>query len=457
MRPSRRELIGGLGAGFGAQALPTETIEDRRKKRGQVVDVRSTQLLVCGGGPAGISAALMAGRLGVKTLLVERYGRVGGMAVQAMVGPIMGQVRSKIVDEIIDGIGGRHVNYETVDIHYARMLKEAGVDILLHSWAMETLTDGAQVTGVRLMTKEGRIDVKADVTIDATGDGDIAYFAGAEYEQGRGAGPGWEADGLMQPMTIEFRVGGVRDEESMEAKGGRNNYRFPDGRRWVDITTEANKKGLLPPAVGRLRTYPSVRPHERVLNATQINGADGTKVDDLTAAEFEGREQALIVLDFLRKHAPGFQDAYISGMPAIVGVRETRRILGRGYLEAEHLLQGKKWADAVVQDASFPLDIHNPSGAGQAVGFSAANPMGKDPETKQYDIPYRCLIPRGLDRLLVAGRCISGSHEALSSYRVQRIVLGIGSGAGAAAGLAIRSGVPLPEVDIPKAQKILFA
>jgi hypothetical protein len=398
----------------------------------------------------------MSARGGAETLMVERYGRLGGMAVQAMVGPIMGSVASSIVDEILDRIGGRKVNYELIDVFYARLLKEAGANILLHCWAMKTLTEGRRATGVRLLTKQGCIDISADVIVDATGDGDIAYGAGAEFDQGREAGPTWNADSLVQPMTIEFRIGGVRHEESMEANGGRSKYRFPDGQRWVDITSEANKEGRLPPTIGRIRTYMSRRLDERVINATQINGVDGTNVYDLTRAEFEGREQALVVLDFLKQNAPGFKDAYISGMPAVIGVRETRRIRGRVRLEAEHLLAGKRWPDAVVRGAKFPLDIHNPSGPGQAVGHSKKNPMGEDPKVQPYDIPYRSLLPKTVEGLVLAGRCISGSHVAHSSYRVQGIALGIGAAAGATAALAVRDKTALPAIDIKQAQEILF-
>ncbi len=287
-------------------------------------------------------------------------------------------------------------------------------------------------------------------------DGDIAFLAGAEYEKGRDAGPLWEADGLLQPMTIQFRVGGVIHEESMEAKGGRSNYRFADGRNWDQVCKELYDKGELPPTVGKVRTYPSIRKNERVINATQINGVDGTKIKDLTYAELEGRRQAKKVIEFLKKYAPGFENAYINGMPSIVGVRETRRILGEEYLVANDLLSGRKWDSAVVKDAHFILDIHNPTGVGQVMGVSEEDPFGRDPKPAPYDIPYECLIPRKFSGLLTAGRCISGSHEAHSSYRVQQIAMAVGSGAGVGAALAHRDQIDVRKVDVKKMQKILF-
>jgi hypothetical protein len=400
---------------------------------------------------------MMAARSGAKTLLVERYGRLGGMAVQAMVGPLMGNVRSAWVDGILEHIGGRRVDYEFIDLKYAELLEAAGCQVLLHAWTVEPILDGQRVVGVRLLTKEGMIAVRSRVTVDATGDGDVACGAGAEFDQGRGAGPTWAADGLVQPMTIMFRVSGVNHAESMEAQRGRKAFRFPDGRTWNEVTKEANQRGELPPTVGMVRTYLSLRDDQRVINATQVNRVDGTKVRDLTQAELQGRRQVQPILDFLRKYAPGFQNAYVSGMPAVIGVRETRRIRGVACLSAEDLLAGKPSPRAVVCGASFPIDIHNPDGIGQAQGVSAAHPLGKDPEVKPYDIPYDCLVPQRINGLLVAGRCISGTHEAMASYRVQVIAMATGVAAGVAAAQAAQRDIEPRAVDVSEIQRIVFA
>lgn len=442
--------LAGMGGGW-ASAAERQPLSVGKPKSWPKVDV-----LVCGGGPAGIAAALMASRAGAKTLLVERYGRLGGMAVQAMVGPLMGHVRSMWVDEIVERVGGRRVDYEFIDLKYADMLQEVGCQILLHAWMAEPLMEGRRVVGARFITKEGPIDVKAHTTVDATGDGDVAAGAGAKFDLGRGAGPSWEADGLMQPMTIMFRVSGVKHEESMAVKGGRKRYRFPDGRTWNQLTKDAYARGELPKNVGMLRTYVSCRDEERVINATQINGVDGTKAQDLTRAELEARRQVEPIVDFLRKHAPGFQNAYVSGMPAVIGVRETRRIRGVETLVVDDLLTGKEWSNAVVHGASFGIDIHNPTGIGQAQGVSKEDPLGRDPQVKPYDIPYGCLVPQSVDGLLTAGRCISGTHEAMASYRVQVIAMGIGVAAGAAAAEAVGQAVEPRDVDVSAVQDTVF-
>lgn len=451
---SRRNFLCLGAATCAGSALPALGADNQPVK--PVNDFAAVDVLVCGGGPAGIAAALMAARQGAKTLIVERYGRLGGMAVQAMVGPLMGDVQSAWVDAIIKHIGGRRVNYEFIDIKYADLLKDAGADILLHAWVTAPLLEGKRIVGAQLITKQGPLQVKARVVIDATGDGDVAFGAGAAFDQGRGAGPNWSADGLVQPMTIMFRVSGVNHAETMEARRGRKAFRFPDGRTWNQLTKAANEKGELPKTVGMVRTYTSLRDDERVINATQINYVDGTKVKDLTQAELEGRRQVMPILEFLQKNAPGFQKAYVSGMPAVIGVRETRRIRGLEQLTVNNVLEGTKLPTAVVRGAAFQIDIHNPDGVGQAQGVSSSHPLGSDPKCKPYDIPYGCLVPPNLDGLLVAGRCISGSHEAMASYRVQVIAMGIGVAAGTAAAHIASKNIETRKADLAQIQEIVF-
>ena len=457
-RLSRRDTIKGLamGAAAGLGASWGFAADSSPSPSGKTEEWPAVDVLVCGGGPAGIAAALMAARAGRTTLLVERYGRLGGMAVQAMVGPLMGSVHSDLVNEILKHLGGVRVNYEFIDLQYAELLEKAGCQILLHAWVAEPLMEGKRVVGARLLTKQGMISVRAKVTIDATGDGDVAYAAGAEFDQGRGAGPAWPADGLVQPMTIMFRVAGVNSAESMDSKGGRGRYRFPDGRSWNQLCKDANTKGELPATVGMVRIYTSIRGDERVINATQVNRLDGTRVKDLTQAEFECRRQVPPILEFLQKNAPGFQKAYVSGMPAVIGVRETRRIRGIESLAVEDLLAGRKWPQAVVRGAAFGIDIHNPDGIGQAQGASAAHPLGKDPQVKPYDIPYGCLVPKSVNGLLVAGRCISGSHEAMASYRVQVIAMATGVAAGVAAAQASQRNIEPRDVDVAQVQSVVI-
>ncbi|MBN1488331.1 MAG: FAD-dependent oxidoreductase [Phycisphaerae bacterium] len=433
-------LIGAGGAlALNGIAAPTTAAETANVDEpfGDTVDV-----VVCGGGPAGIAAAVMAARQGAKVLLVERYGRLGGMAVHALVGPLMGGVHSAFVEEVLKRIGGRHPDPDRLDIEYAALGEEAGVHILLHAWVLGAVVEDGCVKSVRLGTKQGFLRVAASVFVDATGDGDVAALAGAAFEMGR---PG---DGLLQPASIMYRIGGVEPDKAILCGSEEQalEVRTPAGT-WHDVVVKAQVDGELPPEIGVVRLYRAHRPGEQIVNATQVNRIDGTRPIDLTRAELEGRRQAYRVLDFLRKHAPGYEHAYIAAMPAVIGVRETRRILGVDYLTREDVVLGRERPDAVVRRADFVIDIHNPTGPGQAEGFAR--------KVKPYDIPYGCLVPRTLDGLLLAGRCISGSHDAHASYRVQCIAMATGAAAGTAAGLAAKEGAKPRDIEPSTIQNAL--
>lgn len=443
MRNRRQFLRGALtGAGgalvSGGMAATVQAVElPEEQQYGQPVDV-----LICGGGPAGMAAGVMAARQGATVLVVERYGRLGGMAVQALVGPLMGGADCPFVDEVLKRIGGRHPDPNRMDLEYAAMLEEAGAGIMLHAWVMGAVVEDGCVKGIRLLTKQGALRISAKVTIDATGDGDVACLAGAEFEKGR------PADKLMQPASIMYLVGGVDSDQAIlcGSEEEAHQVRTPAGS-WHEVVAKAQSTGELPPEIGVVRLYRGHRSTERIVNATQINRVDGTQVADLTRGEIEARRQAYGVLDFLRKHGPGYENAHIAMMPAILGIRETRRIRGVDYLTREDVITGRKRPDVVVRSASFVIDIHNPTGPGQAENFAT--------RTQPYDIPYGCLVPRSLDGLLTAGRCISGSHDAHASYRVQCIALAIGAAAGTAAALAAQRDQQPRQLDVSHIQNAL--
>ena len=361
-----------------------------------------------------------------------------------MVNPLMGGVISPLVEEIthrfVEKSGG---DWETLDLVYADLVQQAGAQIMLHSWVLDSVMEGSCIRGVRVLNKQGIMTLHAKVVVDATADGDVAASAGAEYEMGR------EGDGRLQPMSIMFRLGGVDKNVGLICRSEEEAFhvRMPDGRNWHDVVQAAVKAGELPENVTVVRLYESPRPGERIVNATQINHVNGTNIDDLTRAELEGRRQALAVSQFMRRHAPGYETCHIAAMPQSIGVRETRRFLGHEYLRREDVIAGRKWADAVVRNADFVVDIHNPAGGGQAHGFAE--------KVKPYDIPYGCLVPRQIDGLLLAGRCISGSHEAHASYRVQRISMAIGAASGAAAAIAAKNRVQPRNVDAAEIRALL--
>jgi hypothetical protein len=436
----RRDFVRGVAYGT-AGTIPSLNILASCKTRSRT-SANEYDVIVCGAGPSGISAAINASRLGARTLLIERYGRVGGMGVQALVGPLMGNAESKFMEEVLSHIGGRKANKEILDIKYCQMLKESYVDILLHTWITDTITSGNTLEGIKTISKDGEKELYASIIVDATGDGDIAHFTGARYEKGR------KEDGLLQPMSIMFILGGV-EKDAMTCGGERPALKLVVGDKiWHDMVVASSNKGELPENVSVVRLYQYENENERIINASQINSVDGTKAEDLTRAETEGREQAIQIAGWIKKNAPGYQNSYIARMPAIIGVRETRRILGEYYLTKKDLVSDVRKKDAVVRSASFVIDIHNPDGGGQAHGLAE--------QVKPYDIPYGCLVPETVDNLIMAGRCISGSHEAHASYRVQCICMAIGAASGTAAALAVNDKIVPRKVDVEKVQHHLY-
>jgi hypothetical protein len=398
-------------------------------------------VLICGGGMGAVAAAVAAAGQGSRVLLIERSGRLGGAHVNGLVQPLMGWCRHPhpIVTELTGKLDRE--SPKLADLVLAEALEAAGAGLLLHTWCVGAILDGARVCGVQVLNKEGLHGIPARIVIDATGDGDIAASVGVPFEQGR------DGDGLMQPMSIMFEIGGVADDAfTCGSEEEAVNLRLPGGT-WHDIVMTAHDRGNLPPEVGIIRIYGSPMPGRRVINATQINKVDGLSASDLTRAEIVGRQQARTVTDFLRRQAPGYGDCYIADMPAAVGVRETRRFRGLTAVTVAMLASGERRQDAVVREVCFPIDIHNPDGVGQAEGFA-----GKVPA---YDLPYGCLVPEGRDGLLLSGRNIAGTHEAHASYRVQRITMHIGVAAGVAAALCVRQNLQPRELDVATLQQAL--
>ncbi len=408
-------------------------------------------VIVAGGGPSGIAAAMAAASGGVRTLLIERFGRLGGMSTNGMVNQIPLMTNTPYVRRIYHSLAPHSRDSEFLDIVYFDWLEEFGAEVHLHTPLCGVLpapnTD-RQVAAVQLATPRGLLVIQAKCVIDATGDGTAAFLAGADYEMGRAS------DGLMQPATIMFRVSGVDHARSMEANGGRSRYRFPEGY-WNHVTMAAHAQGELPRNVGMVRTYMAARDSDRYINATQVNAVDATDIRAITRAEVDGRRQVAQIMAFLRDRAPGYENAYVSLMPSVLGVRESRRFKGVETLTREDCLNGRKWDDAIAVGCRAPLDVHNPAGPGQAEGVSKENPAGKDPRPAPYDIPFGCLVPEKVNGLLLAGRCISGDHDAHASYRFQTICMATGAAAGFAAAESLFQNVLPRNVDITPVQRRL--
>lgn len=426
-------------------------------------------VLVVGGGNAGCAAALAAARLGAKTALVERYGFLGGTATAAMVGPwmtfhsgserVVGGIAQEIVERLVV-MGGSpgHVadssDYVPTitpfdpEMHKAllfEMMGEAHVRLLLHAYFLEALfDDDAMVAGARFATVGGLRDLRARFVIDATADAYVAASAGVELAQG-------DAHGRVQPATLMFRISHVDLSElaayvRAKPKEIRTSLKLHE-RDPAHLTAIAGLYELWEAARASgeiniprelVSLFASPYPDEVTVNMTRVVGVDPLDPDDLTRAEVEARGQVMELMRFFRRRVPGFANARIAATATQTGIRESRRIVGLYVLTADDVLHARKFDDAVARSA-YPIDIHNPSGDGTMTK--------RLPPGTTYEIPYRCMVPRTVDGLLVAGRCISTTHEALASTRLTPTVMTLGQAAGTAAALAAQNNVRLRDVD----------
>lgn len=409
----------------------------------QIPVLDSYDVVVAGSGPAGICAAVAAARMGVKTALLERYGAVGGNLTLGLVGHTMGSVsKGTMADEInsVAGSGkkGLSQDFELAKIGLVKLIKDSGADLYLQAPVCDVVMEGNRIRSIIVSTHKGLRAIGAGIAVDATGDGNLAYLAGAGYEMGR------EQDGFMQPVTLMFKLGGVDDSVAISEGNHTYDVRMP-GSGFNEMCKKASETGELPPMVSKVRLYRTSRKGECVVNSTQINFIDGTDVKDIAKAEYSLREQIPVIIRFLQNRVRGFENCFLQESAATLGVRETRRITGEYILHEDDLIAGKRFSDVVVHKAAGPIDIHNPTGAG----------MHEYLKVKPYDIPYRCLVPTGIDGLLTAGRCISGTHRAHASFRLMNICMATGEAAGTAAALSAKKNVNPRDLDVALIQSEL--
>ncbi|MFA6507486.1 MAG: FAD-dependent oxidoreductase [Treponemataceae bacterium] len=401
-------------------------------------------VVVVGSGPAGIAAAIGSARNKAKTLLVERYGIVGGNMTVGRVGPLMGKIGKGTLSDKLNTVLGTNTvtgqDFESLKTFLNNWLIKEGVELLLQTPVVDVIADGNTVQGLVVASASGPRIIKGACIVDASGDGTVAFLAGAEYEQGR------DSDGLMQPVSLMFTVAAVDDATAIDERTGNYYARNPDSG-YKALVEKAHTAGELPNGVSIVRLYRTVRSGECIINATHLCDISGISPQDLTRAEIQLRNQIPPICDFLRHNVDGFQNCYLKDSAETVGVRETRRIKGEYQLTDTDVLEGRKFNDVVVHDCNFIIDVHNPAGAGQA----------EDKPVPNYDIPYRCLIPLKIENLIMAGRCISGTHRANASFRVMNICLGIGQAAGTAAAISALTGTSPRKVDYHIVQKALTA
>jgi hypothetical protein len=397
-------------------------------------------VIVLGGGPGGTMAAAAAATRGASVLLVERYGFLGGMATAGLVNPFMWYfhdgkpLTTAAFNELLDRLdraGGLAKDRLTFDdeimkIVLDRMMADRGVAVSLHTWFTGLDLAGRRIEAVRLAGKSGPRTVRGKVFVDSTGDGDVAVAAGAPVETGR------PADGGCQPMTLCFRLGGIEIPEGWEA-GWDAMHAELDA-----VYQAARSRGEVGNPREDVLIFRTTVPGIVHFNTTRVVGKSGVDTQALGEAEAEGRRQVLELLDLLRAKSPRCRNAWLVKMAPQIGIRETRRVLGAYILTEADVLSAAKFEDGIAR-SNYPVDIHNPAGTGTVI---------RDvPKGDYYEIPYRCLVPRNTDNLLVGSRCISATHEAHSSLRIMPVVAGLGEAAGTAAAACAGSGTAPAAVD----------
>lgn len=404
-----------------------------------------TDVLVLGSGPAGFAAAYTAAQNGADVILVDQCGDVGGVSTSGLMSHWTGSCGSPLFNEILRRSALKNegkfknkitnlIDPEKLKTLYLEMLDEVGCRLMLYTFAEDAICDGDKVLGATVINKSGKTDIYAKVTIDATGDGDIAAAAGAEFVLGR------ESDNKMQPATLMFKVGGVDYERAVFLGSFESTYETPDGE------LQALAKQHIPYPAGHILTYETTLPGIVTCNMTNAIDIDGTCAQDLTKAMLICRRQMDDIVKYLRKFVPGYENCFAVSSASLIGIRETRHFKGKYTLTAEDILEARMFDDYVVKDAYFNFDVHNITGS----GLDETGVQKYFSQDKGYTIPYRCLIPEVKENLLLCGRNISGTHMAHSNFRVMPICVGIGEAAGTAASISVLEGCRLNDIPAEK-------
>lgn len=445
------------------------------------VNTLRTQVLVIGSGAGGLAAAIAAGRNGADTLLVENAGFLGGISATL---PWLG-FHDRDYRPIIKGLplefcrrlqaagAASDIEFDpkcasaiSINSHWWKIIamqlaREAGVRLLMHSQVVETIREGDRICGVYVENKSGRQRIEADITIDCSGDGDVAARGGVAWEKGR------TADGLVQAPTLVFKLGGV-DRAGFVAgcKDPANKYRewlvpYPDlwakmmkridGMNviicggYAALIEKARAAGDFAVPQTRIVGVKNHQPDEFTVVMTRVLGLNPIDVTSVTDAYTRVYEQIPVLVNFFKKYVPGFAGSRLQEIAPMLGVRESRRIMGDYVLNAEDLVAGRVFDDAVSM-GGYHIDIHRPAGT-----------WVDSHNVRAYTIPLRSLIARDVEGLMMAGKCISATHEAIASTRVIPICMGQGQAAGTAAALAVKLGKSVRQVPTSQLQDTLAA
>ena len=464
---NRREFFSTAGtiAAAGAVSSLPFACSDARSFHSRAKNAYKTTLLVVGGGPSGVCAAVSAARLGIETMLIDNGNCLGGMGTKGLVGPFMTCYDASGTEMIIRGLfeevverliakggaihpseihqgteftawiseGHEHCtpfDAELLKVVYDEMCAEAGVKVLYHASFLEPVMKGSRIVGAVLLTPSGVEAVEAGMVIDATGDGTVAYRAGAPAVFGD------PDSGRVQPASLFFRMNNI-DTDALIAEVVPH---LPEFRRVNGVSyrclhwrvAEAEAAGEWDLARKSVNIWRSVEKDQWVANCTRIHNVDATNAQSLTDAEIEGRRQVQELMHFFHKYVPGCEKATLMGTGSTMGIRESRHIHGDFVLPVQDLIDGVIPEDTILLSANS-IDVHGAMG-GPAGGLYM--PIKKD----MYGVPYRCLLPANVSGLLLTGRCISAESAAAGAIRVMPPAMALGQAAGTAAALCLHRG-----------------
>ncbi len=407
---------------------------------------------VIGGGFAGFAAAVSAAREGASAIIIEKGNALGGAAVNNLVTPFMpffthidgkrvdlsrgifSEIRTKLKERregatAVTELG--EISFLEEDLKYilTETALEAGVDLLFRAYIFGVNKTGEKIESVRLATVGGEVTVAADYFIDATGDAQLSFLAGCPTRLGR------EPDNLCQPMTLCFRVGNADTERFFKSRKALN-----------EEYARAQERGEIKNPRHNVLVFKTPTKNVLHFNTTRVVLKNPTNAFEVTEAEIEARRQVFEIYDFMKKHADGLENSFLMMTAPEIGVRESRMIIGEYILTEAECKACKKFEDGIAA-CNYDIDIHNPEGSGTSHYYFGPG--------EYYTIPYRCLVPKGAENMLVAGRCISSDHGAQASYRIMPTVTTLGEAAGTAIAIAAKKGIPVRDIDVAELRALL--
>ena len=409
-------------------------------------------LVVVGGGLTGVAAAVSAAREGLSVLLVEKSGCLGGAISNCLVYPFMpywtkpywgeaAKNKKYLSQGIFKEMKERHDKYVTdckdheFNSEYFKivlddMTVESGVAVLFHSVLADVKKQGEKITAIEIIAKSQHITVEADFFVDATGDGDLFYLAGCDYQLGR------ESDGFCQPMTTCFRMSGVDLDLFTEERP-----------KLQELYKEKQSKGEITNPRENILVFFGVGEDVLHFNSTRVIKLNPTDPFDVSRAEVMARRQIHELVSFLKENSKAFDESALISIAVDIGVRESRKLKGVHILTADEIINCTQFEDSIAL-GNYDIDIHNPTGTGTSHRFFG--------DGEYYTIPYRSLLPKEFNNLLVAGRCLSATHEAQASVRIMPTCACLGQAAGTAVAVAIKTDKNAHNVDVKSLQNKLI-